>query len=166
MKYDCNGGGAPYENANKAFNTLQLGYVSDGFVDYSPDQVRRDLRLNRPVYVRGEDAERGWGHAWVVDGYKDQTYTTHRISRWYRYLGGDSPHELVATDTLETYVDTKDYVHCNWGWDGKNRGWFYDRIFTNLIFRTDSPAEKEIGDYPDKGKYSHKIKMIKNLRKQ
>lgn len=166
MKYDCNGGGAPYENANKAFNTLQLGYVSDGFVDYSPDQVRRDLRLNRPVYVRGEDAERGWGHAWVVDGYKDQTYTTHRISRWYRYLGGDSPHELVATDTLETYVGTKDYVHCNWGWDGKNRGWFYDRIFTNLIFRTDSPAEKEIGDYPDKGKYSHKIKMIKNLRKQ
>lgn len=171
MKYDCNGGEADSQNADKAFNTLQLGYVSDGFVDYSPDQVRRDLRLNRPVYVRGKDAEQRWGHAWVVDGYKDQTYTTHRISRWYRYLGGDSPHELVATDTLETYVGTKDYVHCNWGW-GKpdsNNGWFYDKIFTpnvDLIFRTDYPAEEEVKYYPDEGHFSYEIKMIKNLRKQ
>lgn len=171
MKYDCNGGEADSQNANKAFNTLQLGYVSDGFVDYSPDQVRRDLRLNRPVYVRGKDAEQGEGHAWVVDGYKDQTYTTHRISRWYRYLGGDSPHELVATDTLETYVGTKDYVHCNWGGGvTNNNGWFYDKIFTpnvDLIFRTDYPAEEDSSNnYPDKGHFSHEIKMIKNLRKQ
>ena len=168
MEYDCNGSSSNIGKAESAFRNKFI-YLSDGVVSYSTHQVRSDLRdVNniKPVYVRGADKDGNSAHAWGVDGFKDQQSIWLELAYWYRYLGGDSPHELVATDTLETYVDTKDYVHCNWGWDGKNRGWFYDRIFTNLIFRTDSPAEKEIGDYPDKGKYSHKIKMIKNLRKQ
>lgn len=171
MEYGCDVSKTTDAKANSAFNSLQLGYITDGIIDYSPEQVRTDLRNNRPVYVSGQEKNGRPGHAWVVDGFKDQTYTVHQISRWYRYLGGDSPRELVATDTLSSNIYTKDYVHCNWGWGkSNNNGWFYDRIMTlnlDFVFDTDYPAEKDpdVDDYYDRGQYSKRIKMIKNLRK-
>lgn len=171
MNYNCGVSTAYSSDANTALNS-ELAYKTDGLVGYSPAQVRTNLNNNRPVYVAGQKKNSNVGHAWVVDGYKDQTYTTHRISRWYRYLGGDSPHELIATDTLETYVGTKNYVHCNWGWYGDNDGWFYDKILTpphDFIFDTGYPAEREDGmsydDYPDQGQFNLNIEMIKNIRK-
>lgn len=172
MDYGCNGSGAYDADANGAFNS-ELAYKTDGLVGYSPKQARIDLGKNRPVYVSGVRKDNNGAHAWVVDGYKDQRYTVHQISRWYRYLGGDSPHELVATDTLSSNIYTKDYVHCNWGWNGDNNGWFYDKIFTpnvDLIFRTDYPAETEDGkDFDDYSfiarQYSIDVRMIKNIRK-
>lgn len=171
MDYSCNGSGAYDAEANTALNS-ELAYKTDGLVGYSPEQVRTDLRNNKPVYVSGVRMDNG-AHAWVVDGFKDQRYTVHQISRWYRYFGGDSPRELVATDTLSSNIYTKDYVHCNWGWDGRNDGWFYDNILTpnnNFIFRTDYPAEtedgKDFGDYSSIARqYSIDVKMIKNIRK-
>lgn len=168
MEYDCNGSSSNIGKAESAFRNKFI-YLSDGVVSYSTHQVRSDLRdVNniKPVYVRGADKDGNSAHAWVVDGFKDQQSIWLELAYWYRYEGGDSPHELFVVDTLRAYKDVKDYVHCNWGWDGRNNGWFYDNAFIDrTYFRTDYPAEEEPGNsYYDNGQYSINVKMIKNLR--
>lgn len=168
MEYDCNGSRSNIGKAESAFRNKFI-YLSDGVVSYSTHQVRSDLRdVNniKPVYVRGADKDGNSAHAWVVDGFKDQQSIWLELAYWYRYEGGDSPHELFVVDTLRAYKDVKDYVHCNWGWDGRNNGWFYDNAFIDrTYFRTDYPAEEEPGNsYYDNGQYSINVKMIKNLR--
>ena len=165
MKYDCNGSSSNLGKANDMFNTWFI-YSSDGIVSYSTHQVRKDLRNNQPVCVRGADKNGNGGHAWVVDGFKDQYRICMELAYWYRYEGGDSPHELFVVDTLRTYKYINDYVHCNWGWDERNNGWFYDNAFIDrTYFRTDYPAEEEPGNnYYDNGQYSINVEMIKNLR--
>lgn len=171
MEYDCyeNGGsGSNIGKAESAFRNKFI-YLSDGVVSYSTHQVRNNLRnVNdpRPVYVRGADKNGNGAHAWVVDGYKDQYRTCMELAYWYRYEGGDSPRELFVVDTLRTYKYINDYVHCNWGWEGTNNGWFYDNAFIDrTYFRTDYPAEEEPGNsYYDQGQFSINVEMIKNLR--
>ena len=171
MEYRCSsdgGSGSSIKKANNAFKTW-LGYSSDGIVSYSTHQVRselRDINNSRPVCVRGADKNGKGGHAWVVDGFKDQYRICMELAYWYRYEGGDSPHELFVVDTLRTYKYINDYVHCNWGWDGRNNGWFYDNAFIDrTYFRTDYPAEEESGNsYNNNGQYSINVEMIKNLK--
>lgn len=64
--------------------------------------VRRELKMNRPVYMSGVSSTSGGahagGHAWVCDGYKDE--------------------------------DTSKY-HMNWGWGGIGNA-FYNLVSNNL----------------------------------
>ena len=160
ITYDCNGSSASFTDANAAFNTNTLGYSTDGIISYSRSEARWDLRNDRPVFVGGHKENDETGHVWVVDGYRDQQCIWTELAHWYRYEGGDSPHELFLTDTLRAYKYTYNYVHCNWGWDGDNNGWFYDPIF-----QTNNPEERDPGvSYGNRGQYSINVKMIKNLR--
>lgn len=162
ITYNCGGSNASFTDANAAFNTNTLGYNTDGIISYSRTETRKDLRNNRPVFVGGHKENDETGHVWVVDGYKDQQCVWTEMAYWYRYEGGDTPHELFLIDTLRAELSTRNYVHCNWGWDGDNNGWFYDPIF-----KTNNPVEKDPDTtYGNKGQYSINVKMIKNLRKK
>lgn len=66
------------------------------------------------------------GHAWVVDGciYQKQSIQLY-----------DHNHVLTG----EVY-DTRDYVHCNWGWNGNCNGYYYTNVF-NLNNGAEIPDE-------------------------
>lgn len=169
INYKCSGSSASFTDANAAFNTNTLGYNTDGIISYSPSQVRTDLRNNRPVFVGGHKENDETGHVWVVDGYKDQQCIWMELAYWYRNEGGDTPEELIVIDTLRAELFPRNYVHCNWGWDGISNGWFYDNILLNpqSVFKTNKPEEKDPDtEYYNMGQYSINVKMIKNLRRK
>lgn len=61
------------------------------------------------------------GHAWVIDG----TYRIeYRITTYYNY----SP-TTGEYDSKTTRTETTNYVHCNWGWNGVQNGFFLDGIY-------------------------------------
>lgn len=98
-------------NSEDAINTMRnRGYNVSGLTDYDAADVVNDLRAgNRIIFMRGyDDYYHTWfffrnytgGHAWVVDGYIDQVVNYERSI----------------------------YIHCNWGWDGSQNGYFLSNV--------------------------------------
>lgn len=102
-----------------------------------------NLDAHQPVYVGGSNDDNG--HAWVVDGYHNESYGV----RYYRYNTlydpiNPSPNQprLILVGTT---VTTTRMLHCNWGYNGMCNGWFtygnfdlddgelYDDIFGNYL---------------------------------
>ena len=75
-------------------------------------KIAGSLNNMQPVYMCGKNTVNSEGHAWVVDGYRIQ-YDTHA------YYAADDLRLLDRTRTPE-----KNYVHCNWGWDGYCNGYY------------------------------------------
>ena len=66
----------------------------------------------------------GGGHCWVIDGVLQQT-------RYYCNAYGEISADGVNRYWLSTYPVRGHLVHCNWGWNGLDDGWYYH-------FRTDT----------------------------
>lgn len=80
---------------------------------------------NGIIVIRADSVE--GGHAWIIDGYIYKQYTVYVYCRKL-----NSPIEY-----LERQFDKTDlYSHANWGWNGKDNGYFYNNIFntTDLMF--------------------------------
>ncbi len=56
------------------------------------------------------------GHAWVCDGYvkRERSYITYDVD---------------ANEIADSGKEHEYYLHCNWGWDGKRNGYFFDGVF-------------------------------------
>ena len=101
MNYDASGSGTTSDRvvpAMQRYMKYSLGsYVSrQGINDtHFLNSVRRELLLNRPVYMDGSSSTgsgaHAAGHAWVCDGYQD---------------------------------NDDNMFHINWGWGGSGNGWF------------------------------------------
>lgn len=66
----------------------------------------------------------GGSHRWIVDGVLQQT-------RYYCEAYGEISADGVNRYWLSTYPVRGYLVHCNWGWNGLDDGWYYH-------FRTDT----------------------------
>ncbi|MBQ8651904.1 MAG: C10 family peptidase [Alistipes sp.] len=116
MDYSPDGSSTTLQQARFAFS--YLGYDQNMGQAYSFDLVKTDIDLNRPLYMRGYDTNEQGGHAWVVDGYKQRThyYNQYTITNGHRVL------TYSNTTTLK-------YIHINWGFDGRNNGYYRDNVF-------------------------------------
>lgn len=56
------------------------------------------------------------GHTWVIDGYIKQYRTGTKV--------GEETGKTYGTD-----YESREFMHCNWGWDGDKDGYFYSGIF-------------------------------------
>jgi hypothetical protein len=75
--------------------------------------VIKEINFNRPVIMDGAVAEDDpFGHAWVCDGYS--------INEYYRNI-------------TKQVVSTEEFLHMNWGFRGKNDGYFAMNSFTITI---------------------------------
>lgn len=79
--------------------------VPSGLVRYDMNNIANYLYKNHLIYIEGQDYINGGAHAWVIDGY---TY--------------------VLDFNTHTYMDDP-YFHCEWGWGGKNNGYFFGPVF-------------------------------------
>lgn len=89
------------------------------------------------------------GHAWVVDGYR--RYVTV-FTIWATYPNG-------ITRLFDEYEETNMYLHCNWGWDGSNNGYF-----TMNIFDTGDPYELDPGSSNTEDYNFVSIQIINDIR--
>lgn len=77
-----------------------LGYHYDELFDVDFGTIKTDISNGNPVFMRGRVPGENIGHAWVVDG----------VAVKRHYLANLHP--------------DRQYIHCNWGWNGDCNGYF------------------------------------------
>lgn len=110
------------ENIHSTFNNLCTTlYISD----IVQDVPNGSILLSKGILVVGAKEEKeGVGHAFVIDGYKIHTITE---SVFRRNILTASPYwELVSTSIYST-----EWNHINWGWCGRDNGYYNLRVFKN-----------------------------------
>lgn len=98
------------------------GYTCGTFTSYNAGMSKPRLQNLHPLLFVGiHEDEQGTraGHAWIVDGYEEITY--YRVTYT---LNDKGLYEATYTPTGATL-----YNHVNWGWEGRNNGYFLDGVF-------------------------------------
>lgn len=128
----------------------KIGYKECDSQDYSFSKVRSELMKSRPVLMNGKKKKVLFvsyeGHAWVVDGYSTS------IVEDYLYRIDMEKNENKYWVTKTVYKNS--LLHINWGWAGKNNGYFAEGCFnTANAIQYDSQKGDSHSDY----KYNNKI---------
>lgn len=97
-------------------------YKNDSKCDMNKIHISVDKGY--PAIVSALDANTLKGHTWIVDGHIKQ-------ARQGRKVGEKSG------DFYGNINEIREYVHCNWGWSGKDDGYYYSGIFN-----TEKPVYK------------------------
>lgn len=134
IEYDDNG--EPYDatatpigSPIKTFNTL--GYNITGYGDVT-EHILSMIHQGYKMFIYGYNKDNGYAHNWIIDG---MHYKKTRHSEWIKEYGKDW--EIIGD---YSYYESKS-IHCNWGWRGKDNGWF------NINYYYLSPANGR----PDEG---------------
>lgn len=147
----------------------RMGYRSfnrgnEGDVDFDKNKTFSFIDNGNPVILLGcakvEYYETGWwifkktkkryygGHAWVADGtlIQECEVVTHETDGYMA--------DSVYDEIIDTSIETRTLLHCNWGWDGDCNGYFSPYVFT-----PDYP-EPSKGRPVDAKNYQYNIKAI------
>lgn len=107
-----------YVSNNESINNTSPWLTEQGYDNkkyaYSWNTLK-GLLDKGPVLMQGD--RDGGGHAWVTDGYKHIHYTIPIV---YSTPAG----KKTTTANADIY-----FAHHNWGWDGKNNGYFLKDCF-------------------------------------
>lgn len=139
INYDCDGSSASNDNALSALKN-NYGYVTAKLADYNYNIVRNEvLNAKRPAILSG--GSKGFlevyknGHSWICDGVE--------VMGSYRCVYDEELKDYYTLRIAE-YLS----LHMNWGWGGKNNGWY--------SFSDFHPTGNEHS-------YNYKTKMITSL---
>ncbi len=118
MDYGCDGSSAKESDAMSYLKAC--GYSGCGTQSFTFEKAKGYLDLRRPILMNGKKKKVAFvayeGHAWVVDG-----YTTSRYDCYTYTL------DNTTNRSTNRYVNTiyeHPLLHINWGWNGKNNGYF------------------------------------------
>lgn len=112
-----------------------MGYYNPSKVTpYNYNGIIRSIDQRHPVIMAGcEECTKFWFitqceecHAWVTDGYVVKEYTE-------TYVLHDTK-EVIGSKKIQYTL-----LHCNWGWDGWNNGYFIPNVFNAL-----QPSEPDV----------------------
>lgn len=131
-------------NIDNAQRVLRSYGYNCSIHNHNESTLYSNLAKNRPAYTRGTDTN-GDGHAWVADGSKSShPYTEYKL---YALNNGLPRPWYVELDSERVYHQSIFTLHMNWGWGGKQNGWFID---------------SQIGLYADIGFTSQRKDLIIN----
>lgn len=158
--YTYSGTTFTYDQVRSVF--MSFGYTASNLLDYSCSSIKNQLSQKRPVFVGGQrlvgyddsgNAQYS-GHAWVADGYKHWHvhYITYKVT------------PTLLGERREIYLEEDydyDFLHYNWGYDGKCNGYFSDGIF-KLNQSNASAGGFDNPDYSNTNsrEYSYYVKML------
>lgn len=139
------------------------GYRSGELVPLKTSTIIDEITAGRPIYADGRTLAtpeaKSAGHSWVIDGYIIQFHSVQVTD----YLSWDNStrkltqigQRVSANNSIP--VATKDqYWHCNWGWSGKNNGYFID--FNTAAGMFDSDINPSIHVLNESKKFIYNIK--------
>lgn len=164
MQYDypeLNSSGAISSDVPEVLS--QYGYVNPIYSEFNPQILTSEIDNNRIVYIRGISALNS-GHAWVVDGYLYADNSTAVVD-YVEYNNGEFiqvGQRLISYEQGFTPQDL--YLHCNWGWDGRNNGYFINFNVDNPL--NDSFDSNNNNNYENKRIYNYLNQMIYNIKIQ
>lgn len=98
--YRDNGTGTTSVGIKKAFRALD--YNCGHPASYNINRIQENINAEKPIFIDGKDSE--GGHAWVIDGYRHQTF---RTTYYHTY----EPYAMYETFV----VSSRTYFHCNLG---------------------------------------------------
>lgn len=149
MDYGCNGSGA---STGDAINFLgKHGFSKGGLVSYNSANAIASMKRREPLIVRGCSIKTNYSflgltvytsysgcHAWVIDGYLKRRMTI-----------GNTGFDF-------------DYIHNNWGWNGKDNGYFQSGVFNS----NQGPNIPSSGTKSGEAKnYQYDIEMASYIRR-
>lgn len=102
MSYSPGGSGASSSDAYLLFKNLGFVLEEDGLTSYSGLDIAYSIIRGNIVYMRGSVVNGYAGHAWVADG----------------------------CGTIHMGYRTHVFLHCNWGWGGRNDGYYTSDVFS------------------------------------
>ena len=125
------GSGAQTVNARTHFS--RMGYKNVGAMDaYNHDKIINSITSGTPLIIRGNAKKetythKHWflgkkhthteykeGHAWVLDGYLTRRRKVDLMS---------------GTSVVYSYYQYETLVHCNYGWNGMDNGYYNTAAF-------------------------------------
>lgn len=124
-QYDEDGTEAPHMRG-EAFLVGALPNVSRKR-DFGGTSLYNEMRKTPGIaYVGGvdysdPDNEYGLGHSWVIDGAWEKRYY---LNKYVIAGNGDGSYRYDSS-----IVSKKEYLHCNWGWNGVANGYFKKDLF-------------------------------------
>lgn len=139
------------EDARYAFNVF--GYTCGSYQPYSTSIAINSLSQNQIVLMRGYDADRNTGHAWVLDGYQ---YVRIDKTEYTKPEGSDL---WIKGQTHSSYAA---YNHLNWGWDGDCNGYYLTTVYDTQACDDLDFGVSSATDY----NFSISLKMIPYISKQ
>ena len=101
------------------------------------NRIYKSIEKGYPAIVSALDANTLKGHTWIVDGHIKQI-------REGRKVGEESG------DFHGTVGESREFVHCNWGWNGNYDGYFYPGIFNEnkpAPYRDQTKSSQGTGSY-------------------
>lgn len=120
------------KNAKKLFNSLRYKttLINHDTEEYMT-KIYKSLNTNKPVYARGAEKSKKDGHAFIIDGYKNQ----HSRFEIQVLALPDAPEEYIKSEEFGCIYETNSFenisnmFHLNLGWDGIDNGfYFFDKF--------------------------------------
>ena len=116
MDYNVNGSGATFDDVMDCWDAFNYFYEPRTLPTF--EAVDSTLQEDCPVFYCGMNFNLGAGHAWVIDG--------SAVQRGFVRIFGPSG---MLTETIE--ILHLSFVHCNWGWNGIDNGYFLFGAFNS-----------------------------------
>lgn len=176
VKYKENKEGIKVGRANRhdALKYLKsLNYsVPSQFYDYKYEKVTSSLNNGCPVFMAGNrDKVFGglWynhGHAWLVDGYVEQTESIN-ATLTYIVIDVDDNNNTTTHYEYDTQSSTNyyKYLHINWGWGEDYNGYYCKDVFYARNRYKENP-DGTYGIYysPKTSNYRYNLEIATDIR--
>lgn len=119
VDYYPTGSAAPTDSIKQRLQELGYKVIAETPLDKPLDAVRDILPMmkqGRPTIMEGFLVNGSAGHMWLADGWATFVkVTTYRDRPNVQYWSKKSMDDV--------------YIHMNWGWDGKNNGFFLSNVY-------------------------------------
>ncbi len=119
MNYSRFESGADFDSIQYCLDAFNYHYTYNGVIENDINAIKADLLSHHPVIVSGH-MDAYTGHAWVIDGLIVKKRRSSVIPEIPKY---------------------REYVHCNWGWNGGCDGYFIFKAFDKL-YDTDTDKQQ------------------------
>ncbi|MEP4531463.1 MAG: C10 family peptidase [Cyclobacteriaceae bacterium] len=141
-----------------------FGYTYDRYTDYDKNLIEASIVANMPVHMQGMARKHTTagistytqGHIWVADGFRYRQRSKETIVEIVDQNG------VVYHSTSSFSTDYQKLFHQNWGWDGRDNGWYLEGVFdTNAGATISSNSRTESEGEP--GNYQYRVMAITGI---
>lgn len=123
-------------------NNVKPGIQSLGYsVNDNSINIKSELSSQHLIFMYGY-TNNGDGHAWVVDGHREDTQTEYILE------GTTVGNKILWTIVSQQVLGTYDYYHINWGDNGVSNGYFSAGVYNSAnVYWPDSSINYSLGNY-------------------
>ena len=139
--------------------------------DYNFATIKSEVSALRPVYISAYSfkyvtktprflfwggkttVSYSGGHAWVLDGVRVLRRKGSKIDNF-------------TNEVVKVFYQTKELVHCNFGWTGNGNGYYLSKAFNTVAGPEVRSSENEDATYGEARNYQFNHQIIKGIKRK